>query len=426
MPPAVSLDFANTIGIPGYPNAGGEVYSELHTELSGRRGPIIYREMWRYHPTVARWYSLVSSLVVGAAWNLAPADPENPAAVELRDFVDTCTKDMRMQGNPQPWSAVLQGFCTALPFGWALQEVTYKRRETGKSDYPDNRIGWASIDLRAQLTKLRWDLGVNSEINGFFQLAPMDGQIRYIPAEKFLLYRPQDDNGSPEGLSFLSAAFEAWRDQRRYKKINGIGMERYLAGFPVIRVPAEVLNGATGSNEAAVRDRYAIIGARIRKDEQGFIMLPSDVHPNTQVPMYALELLSANGDKPPDILPIINNCDRDIATALWVQFLLLGQQKSGTQALSVDQTDLFAKGIDGLNDGIAEVFQDAVRDLCEMNGEPAELHPRVTHSKIEGPGLAQIAAFIRDTAMDTTDPEMQAWLRQQINAPAADPTGRAL
>ena len=354
------------------------------------------------------------------------------SVLELGEMV-TGNKDMRDRaGNATPWTDVLRSELTALGYGWALMEITYKRRrgDTGdrgtSSDYDDGAIGWASIDLRAQTTLQRWEIRPDDEVvTGFYQLAPMDGRVRYIPAEKFVLFTPQPDNGSPEGLCYLAACYESWRDRRKYLTIQGIGLSRYLAGIPVIRVPGVVLAAGTAA-DLATKNEYIAIGTRIKQDDQAFVMLPSNRDKDGNL-LYDISLLSAGGDKPPDVLPIIEYCDRMMLTNLWIQFLSL-QQKSGIGAgtASTDATSTMESAVEGVMDSLAEVWQEKVRRLCDFNAIPIAIQPRVVHGKLDKPKLASLGQFIRDAGIDTTDPDIQAALVREAGLPAKDPTGRAL
>jgi hypothetical protein len=52
-----------------------------------------------------------------------------------------------------------------------------------------------------------------------------------------MLFRTKSRKGSPEGKSILRNAYRSWYFKRRIQEIEGIGIERDLAGFPTLTAP---------------------------------------------------------------------------------------------------------------------------------------------------------------------------------------------
>ncbi|MGI6498023.1 MAG: hypothetical protein ACOX0U_04265 [Oscillospiraceae bacterium] len=52
-----------------------------------------------------------------------------------------------------------------------------------------------------------------------------------------MIFRTKSRKGSPEGRSILRNAYRSWYFKRRIQEIEGIGIERDLAGFPTLTAP---------------------------------------------------------------------------------------------------------------------------------------------------------------------------------------------
>ncbi|MCE2604181.1 hypothetical protein LH384_34385, partial [Pseudomonas aeruginosa] len=55
--------------------------------------------------------------------------------------------------------------------------------------------------------------------------------------DRALHFVTKSRKNNPEGRSVLRGAYRAWYFKRRIQEIEGIGLERDLAGFPVLTAP---------------------------------------------------------------------------------------------------------------------------------------------------------------------------------------------
>ena len=76
-------------------------------------------------------------------------------------------------------------------------------------------------------------------------------------------------------------------------------------------------------------------------------------------------------------------------------FLLLGHEKVGTQALSVSKIDLFLDSIEAWLGSISDVFnQYAIPRLCRINGIPQDQFPTLTASRPRNPELGVLGTYV--------------------------------
>ena len=141
------------------------------------------------------------------------------------------------------WTDTISEILSFLTYGWSFHEIVYKRRmgntknPTTKSKYTDGLIGWKKLPIRAQETLYRWEYDNEDNLLGMTQMPPPDFGTYTIPMSKALLFRTKSRKNNPEGRSILRNAYRSWYFKRRIQEIEGIGIERDLAGLPVMHGP---------------------------------------------------------------------------------------------------------------------------------------------------------------------------------------------
>lgn len=397
------------IGATGLNRQGGRVYEEQLRELQGDKWIKVVWEMSNQDAVVGAVLFAIEMLIRQVKWDVAPAtDDERGEAVAT--FVWECLTDMQVT-----WQDTLAEVLTMLPYGWAYFEQVYKRRA-------DGRIGWATWGIRSQDTLDEWDFDENGAIKGLWQLPPPDYRRRYIPIDKALHFRTSVRKGNPEGRSILRTAYRSWYFKKHIENIEGIGIERDLAGLPVAWVPPDVLLQST-DEDRAVYNAIKDIATNIRRDEQEGVIFPLsyDERGNKE---FELTLLSTGGTRQFDTDKVINRYDSRIAMSMLADFILLGHERVGSFALSSDKTDLFAVALGAWLDVIASTInQHAIPRLLKLNGISPDLAPTLTYGDIEKLGLKDIADYV--TAITgaggvVLDDEQQRWLLERLGMPVAD------
>lgn len=188
------------------------------------------------------------------------------------------------------------------------------------------------LPIRAQETLYQWEYDDEDNLLGMTQMPPPSYNLYTIPTSKALLFRTKSRKDNPEGRSILRNAYRPWYFKRRIQEIEGIGIERDLAGLPVIHAP-ENLDIWNPDDPDAVRIRTDLetMVRRIRRDEMEGVVLPHG---------YELELLSSGGSRQFDTNAVINRYDTRIAMTVLADFIFLGHQQTGSWALSSDKTEL--------------------------------------------------------------------------------------
>ncbi len=391
-----STDFME-IGSAGLVQYGGFVEEDFLKQLQGRKGYAIFREMSDNHPVIGGILHAIEMLFRSVEWAVEPSDEMDQASVENADFVASCMNDMSVS-----WSETITGILAMLTYGFSYNEIVYKRREGQKesdgesSKFDDKRIGWRKLPVRAQDTIYRWQFADDGSIEGVIQMNPLSGQGNvFIPIEKALLFRTTTKLNNPKGRSILRNAYVSWYYQRRIMEIEAIGIERDLAGLPIAFVPPQYLSDNASSQESAALDEIKKIVRNIRRDEQEGLVFPLAYDPDTGQKAFDIQLLSSGGSRQFNTNEIVTRYDQRIAMSVLADFLLLGHEKVGTQALSVSKIDLFLDSIEAWLGSISDVFnQYAIPRLCRINGIPQDQFPTLTASRPRNPELGVLGTYV--------------------------------
>ena len=389
---------------------------EFLRELQGKRGIEIYREMSENDEVCGSIIYAIEALIRQADWNVQPggASAKDLACAE---FVESCMNDMQ-----DTWTDTISEILSFLTYGWSYHEIVYKRRAGDSRDprtnskYADGLIGWQKLPIRSQETLFRWEYDENDNLLGMTQLPPPRYVMATIPIEKALHFRTKSRKNNPEGRSIFRSAYRAWYFKRRIQEIEGMGIERDLAGLPVL-TPPEGVDIWNGDDPDMVErfHRAETIVRNIRRDATEGIVKPFG---------WTLELLSSGGRRQFDTNAIVERYDTRIAMSTMSDFLLLGHQQVGSFALSSDKTHLFSMALGTYLDIICEVFNaQGIPRLIGMNAEHFRGitdYPKLAHADVESPDLKELSSYIRELAgcgALMPDEALEDYLRQSASLP---------
>lgn len=380
------------IGRVGQRRYGGIFYEEFLSELRGRKGAEVFTEMSNNDETIGAILFAIEMLVRQASWNVEPGG-STAKDREAAEFVKSCMDDMQ-----QTWIDTISEILSFLTYGWSFHEIVYKRRmgrtkdNRTSSKYDDGLIGWMKLPIRSQETLYQWEYDDQDNLIGMTQMPPPDFSLITIPMNKAMLFRTRSRKDNPEGRSILRTAYRSWYFKRRIQEIEGIGIERDLAGLPVITTPEgmdiwdkddEDMNAIRAGLEAMVKN--------IRRDSTEGLVLPFG---------YTFELTSTGGSRQFDTNSIIARYDTKISQTVLADFIQLGHESVGSFALSSDKTNLFSMAICAFLDIICQTFNSqGIPALIDINGDHfagVTDYPRLTHGDIEDVDLATMATFIKD------------------------------
>jgi hypothetical protein len=380
------------VGVSGLQYSSGIVTEEFLTDLQGTNAAKVYREMRDNDPVIGAMMFAVEMMIRQAEWEVKPVEGVTDEQVE---FLDGAFNDMS-----HTWQDALSEILSMLTFGYAPMEVIYKMRRgisddsKERSKFDDGKIGWRKFALRAQETVEEWIFDDAGGIQGLIQGDPNKFKKVKLPIEKFVLFRTTSFKNNPEGRSALRNSYRAWYFKKRIEEIEGIGIERDLAGLPIAWVPPEWLSDTPNATQAASLENIKNIVRNVRRDEMEGIILPSVMHPSTGERVIDFKLLSTGGRRQFNTTEIIQRYDQRIAMTLMADFII---------------------------DTIADTMnRHAIPKLFELNNEEPP-YPVFTHNGVEANTLDQISEYIKrlsEAGIRFSDDETQLFLREQAGLPA--------
>lgn len=403
-------------GSIGQRRYAGIFSEEFLKELQGKRGIEVYREMSENDDVCGAILYVIETLIRQSSWSIQ-AGGKSAKDEECKEFLESCMDDMQ-----DTWTDTISEILSFLTFGWSYHEIVYKRR-TGnsrdprlKSRYTDGLIGWQKLPIRSQETLFRWEYDEQENLIGMTQLPPPNYVMATIPITKALHFRTKSRKNNPEGRSILRTAYRDWYFKRRIQEIEGMGIERDLAGLPVLTAPEGM--PIWDINDPLMQQtfqRAESIVRNVRRDATEGLVLQNG---------WEFQLLTSGGTRQFDTNAIIERYDTRIAMTTMADFILLGHQKVGSFALSSDKTELFSMALGAYLDIICEVFNNqGIPRLIEMNGDHFRgitEYPKLTHGDVETPDLKDLSAYVKELtgcAALTPDEDLEAYLRKVANLP---------
>jgi hypothetical protein len=419
-----------SIGSTGLTTFGGQVYEEFLRELQGDRWRRVLREMIDQDPVIGSILFAVEMLIRQVDWRIV-SGADDSASQEAAEFISSALDDME-----QTWPDLLSEILSFLPWGWSWLEVVYKYRNgesldpSRKSKHTDGRLGWRSWGIRSQETLDRWQFADDGQVEAMVQIPPPSYQARTIPRAKSLHFKTTSRKGNPEGRSILRSSYRPYYFKKHVENIEGIGVERDLAGLPVAWVPAEILSPTRDSDQTAIYNAVKELVINIRRDEQEGIIFPLayDDHGNK---IYDLTLLTSGGRRQFDTGAIVMRYDQRIAMTVLADFILLGHEKVGSFALNSSKTELFSVAIGAWLAVVREEVQcRAIPELLRLNGMKPPAMPQLKHGDIESVDLKDLGEYISKLSgaganlfpEDGTGDALKAHLLRQAKLPVMEAT----
>ncbi len=409
---------AQELGRIGQRRYSGVFFEEFLPELRGAKGAEVFTEMSDNDSTIGAIMFAIENLMRHCKFTIEPGgnSKEDKAAAE---FVQQCMDDMSMT-----WTDTLSEILSFITYGWSYHEIVYKRRMGKKpgadsSKYDDGLIGWKKLPIRSQETLFEWKYKEHTDdLIGMEQWTITDGDVDkvVIPIEKALHFVTKSKKSNPEGRSILRTAYRDWYFKKRIQEIEGIGIERDLAGFPTLTAPEGLdLWDEEDQDMVAARANAERIITGIRRDSREGLVMPFG---------WDLKLLSTGSRRQFDTNQIIERYNKAIATSVLTDFVLLGHESVGSFALADNKTKMFALAVGTYLDIICEVFNNqAIPRLIDINGEHFKGitdYPYMKHGDIEDANLEKIGSFINQmigSGALTPDDELEDYIRSIANLP---------
>ena len=389
-----------TVGVPGTAIFGGYVVSnENNGKLTGREQYKAYSDILANVSIVSAGTRYFLNLVSNADWKVRAAD-DSEEALRFALIVENQIISM-----DTAWLRIVRRAAMYRFYGFSVQEWTAIKDEIGNLVFKD-------IAPRPQITIERWDTTETGEVLGVVQRSPQTGEELYLPRKKTIYVVDDSLNDSPTGLGLFRHIVESSARLVRYEQLEGFGFESDLRGIPMGRAPFAALQEAVETGEITAADKIAaetplktFIENHIKNPALGILLdsIPYESQDEAGTPstvrQWDVELLQGSSTSLPDMARAIERVNREIARTLGVEGLLLGEQTSGSHALSKDKSLNFALIVKSTLAELTEAFQrDFVDRLWELNGYPEDMKPTLGPEAIQHRDPTLISQVLKDMA----------------------------
>lgn len=401
------------IGRTGLRQWGGYVLEEWLSELQGRRGAEMYREIAEQDGVVGGILLAIEMLVRKVEWWVEPADKTNPDDVQAQEMI----QESLFEDLEDSWSDTISEIMSMIVYGYHLSETVYRKR-------PDGRITLAKLATRSQDSLLHWEFDDKDEWQAFIQQPPPTYTTYRIPKEKALLFRTKVHKANPEGKSILRNCVRPYYFRKNLENLMGVAVERNLAGLPMLTPPegVDIWNTNDHAMVQLLANAQAFV-SQVRRDEMEGVVKPFG---------WEFELVKGDGgsSRGLDILSMLRYYDETMARSMLADILTMGGDKAtGSYALSDNKKGLFYSAIESWLDQIAAVFNtDGIPRIYRLNGmNDANGYARLCHGAAETIDLGTIAEVLQAAGTagaplftGDTDDKLLDWLLDKMGAPSVE------
>jgi len=177
----------------------------------------------------------------------------------------------------------------------------------------------------------------------------------------------------PFGTSPLDAVYDTWREIDLVNNLLLVGIQKDLAGTPVLRVPQDLFDQAADPNSDAARtiEQLKSHMASLHAGDQTYMILPSDgfAENGTGNLMYDVSFKGIDGrNKSFELVDILEQKKKTIYTALGAAHLITGENGGGSYNLLEGKANIQAHYSKRDNLLIDEMWNERIIPLIlEMN-----------------------------------------------------------
>lgn len=398
-PPRIAM---GAQGYPGLKIVSQQIQQESVTKL---RMPYLIREIdeMKRDSAIASALTFYKMMMSRVEWDVKVPVGASDVTKERAKFIKSCMNDMDVS-----WFDFIQSTLSSIDYGFAINEIVYKRRTKNNSKYDDGLVGLKGLPPRAQQTHKEWKFSDDGrELQGWYQSTsnlPVGGRYSelqgkeklFIPRDKFLLFRTSPENGNPEGTASLKSAWIAWRYKKAIEEEEMKGIARDLGGLLCMGIPARYMDPNASAADKAVYEAFMRYGRNVANGEQANIVYASDVDPETKQKLFTIDLMTSQGSRGYDTNKILQRYQSQMLVALFADLLQMGADGGGSFALSDNKKDLVEYAIEFRLKEIANVLNnELIPALFKQNKWDMKELPYFIPSKTTEESLENYSKFVQ-------------------------------
>ena len=214
----------------------------------------------------------------------------------------------------------------------------------------------------------------------------------------------------PLGTSSFDAAYVPWREKNLIQDYLLVGIQKDLAGTPVLRIPNQLFDDAKDTSSDAYKtiEQLKTQMASLHSGDQAFMILPSDTFSEngSGVQLYDIQFQGVTGNsKNFDLVQIIEQKKKTIYQVLGASHLITGENGGGSYNLQEGKANIQANYAERDNILINEMWNKKfIPLLLRLNGFtdektsdiPVYIHGDVQELSIEewSKGVQRVQKFL--------------------------------
>jgi hypothetical protein len=386
---------------------------EFLTDLRGERGIQRYREMSSNDAVVGAVLSAMDLMLRSTPLRI------EGGTEETRELIDYCLHGM----DDKTFEMTLSDILSFLPYGFSLFEIVARP----PSKHPKGWVTLKKLAPRAQWTIESFSTDDNGNVLGVWQTATT--RSGYIPYQKLLHFRTASRQNDPAGVSVLRNAYLSWYFCRRIQEIEAVAIERELNGLPLVRIPSEYLAPDATDAQRAFVTKISTIARDVKRNEMGFVVLPSDVYEDadgklTNIRLVDFQLIASEGKRDISTHEVIVRYQQDMARSALADFVTLGTNDRGSFAMAKAKADIFMQALTGYLSAIASVLnRSLIPKILDWNGIPQDDTPTISFGRVAPVDLDQLGFYIQSltgAGIDLTDGDTRDFIRAAAGFPKVD------
>lgn len=176
------------------------------------------------------------------------------------------------------------------------------------------------------------------------------------------------------GNSLFDAAYIPWKEKQLLQDLTLIGVQKDLAGMPVLGAPSELLAKAAedpDSKEAMMVEQLKNNLANLHAGDQAYSIIPTDTHSETGngQRQFELKFLGVEGgSKTFDVVALVEQRRKAIFNCFSCQNMISGENGGGSYNLLEGQTSLQAHAVELDNMVVDEMWNKQIfPQLLKLN-----------------------------------------------------------
>ena len=389
------------VGTTGTEIYAGYISEEYLSELQGKEWADKIDQMRRSDPNVKMIVSALKLPLKSANWYIRTTEDS-----EMAEFQKALIEKVLFEDLNKSFTKFIGEALTCVDFGYSLFEITYQPK------FDDPKIGTyntvKSVAWRSQRTIERWNVAPDGTLLTVTQMSNGDlGKNVELDSRFLLHFAPDQEGDNFEGISVLRACYGNWLRKNVYLKLMAAGMEKYAIPTPVLSVP----EGKDGSPE--YKNALNALKCYV-SNQSNYMTMPQG---------WELKFNNSNFDAE-TIITAIEFENKEMVKSILASFLLLGQNGTGSLALSKDLSDFFGQTVTYLADHLIEqITRKLIIPIVKMNLGEEELKVELVCDGLEDKPTQEWATMIKtliDSGMVSSDENLKDFVRQKFKLPEAN------